>query len=103
LYSVFLSVAYTIDFTVWFILLLLLLLLQDLKSQWQEFSSSLHGAEDVVRAAQETMATVAVPADTQADLMEQLEVVRVSVNAGLSFKNKKKCFVWPWNSSLRLS
>jgi len=51
---------------------------QDLRTQWQEFNSSLHGVEDVIRFAEDTMATVTLPADTQAELVEQLDVLRVS-------------------------
>lgn len=34
--------------------------------------------EDVIRFAEDTMATITLPADTQAELVEQLDVLRVS-------------------------
>ena len=47
--------------------------------QWQDFNASLTGAEDVIRYAQESMTTVSAMPDTLAELVEQLDVLRVSV------------------------
>ncbi|XP_076463748.1 nesprin-1-like isoform X5 [Babylonia areolata] len=50
--------------------------LDELQRQWQEFSSSVQGAEDVVSLAQDTMASLTALPDTQEELVERLEVLR---------------------------
>ncbi|KAL8590281.1 hypothetical protein ACOMHN_006397 [Nucella lapillus] len=50
--------------------------LEELQSQWQEFSSSLHGAEDVVRNTQQTMDSIHSLPDTETQLVEQLDMLR---------------------------
>lgn len=60
--------------------------MKELQSQWQEFSGSLCGAEDVLQSVQDTFHTATLLVDTNAELVEQLDLLRVSLTFDYVFK-----------------